>query len=152
MGIPAQAAPGPRVLPSVHQVDQPGEGRVQAGRLQSRLQAVGHAQEQTGHELRNDGPSTAVLLPAGHPGQGRRPTVGVPVCRRTEGYYRDRLLGHIEQVREATGGGGESVTTVGPVVSGTISKQTHTHTMTLVRFPTVPYPGQQSSPLRSTSV
>ncbi|EAT48190.1 AAEL000741-PA [Aedes aegypti] len=77
---------------------------------------------------------------------------GVPVCRRTEGYYRDRLLGHIEQVREATGGGGESVTTVGPVVSGTISKQTHTHTMTLVRFPTVPYPGQQSSPLRSTSV
>lgn len=89
MGVSAQAAAGPRVLPAVHQVDEPGQGRLQARRLEGRLQAVGHAQEQTGHELRNDGARPPVLLPARNPGQGRRPAARVPVRGRPEGHRRD---------------------------------------------------------------
>ena len=41
-------------------MDQPGEGRLQTGRLQGRLALMGSAQEQTRHELRNHGPSFKV--------------------------------------------------------------------------------------------
>ena len=36
-------------------MDEPGEGSVQAGRLEGGLPAVGAPQEQARHELRDDG-------------------------------------------------------------------------------------------------
>ena len=48
------------MLPEVHQVGQPVGGDLQAGGQQGRVPAVGHAQEQAGHELRDHGPSTEV--------------------------------------------------------------------------------------------
>ena len=52
--------PGSRVLPQVHQVEQQGEGSVQAGGQQGCVQAVGDAQEQARHELRDDGQGAQV--------------------------------------------------------------------------------------------
>ncbi|KAL4713576.1 hypothetical protein ACJJTC_006164, partial [Scirpophaga incertulas] len=95
VGVPAEAAAGPRVLPALHQVDQSREGRVQARRLQGRVAPVGAAQEQAGHELRDHGPRAALLLPARHPGQGGRPAARVPVRRRAQGHRRDRLLARV---------------------------------------------------------
>lgn len=97
VGIPAQAAAGPRVLPALHQVDQPREGRVQAGGLEGGVAPVGAAQEQAGHELRDDGPRAALLLPARHPRQGGRPAARVPVRGRAQGYRRDRLLAGVSE-------------------------------------------------------
>lgn len=91
LGVPAEAPAGQGVLPQVHQMDQQGEGCLQAGRLQGGVQAVGHAQEQAGHELRDHGEGTEVLLPARHPGQGGRPAAGVPVRGGPQGYSRNRL-------------------------------------------------------------
>lgn len=81
LGVPPQAAPGQGLLPQVHQVEQPREGRLQTGGQQGRLPAVGSAQEQAGHELRDDGAGAALLLPARHPGQGGRPAPRLPVRR-----------------------------------------------------------------------
>ena len=60
VGIPAEAAAGQGLLPALHQMDQPGEGRLQTGRFQSRFPLMGSAQEQTRHELRDHGPSSKV--------------------------------------------------------------------------------------------
>ncbi|CAG03708.1 unnamed protein product [Tetraodon nigroviridis] len=105
VGVPAGPPPGQEHLSQVHQVDPEGEGHLQAGGLQGRLQAVGQTQEQARHELRDHGtgaqvdthvhtllqcapaqpltPPTLtplqVLLPAGDPGQGRRSAAGLPV-------------------------------------------------------------------------
>lgn len=92
MGIFAQAPPRQGVLPEVHQVDQQGEGGVQAGGLEGGLEALGPAQEQAGHELRDDGEGAEVLLPARDLGEGRWPEARLPVRRRAERYHRDRLL------------------------------------------------------------
>lgn len=89
MGVPAQTAAGPRVLPPLHQVDQPRQGRLQARRLQGRVQVVGHAQEQAGHELRDNGPGLALLLPARNPRQSRRPAPGLSVRRCSKRHNRD---------------------------------------------------------------
>lgn len=56
---------------------------------------MGDAQEQTGHELRDDGSRVEVLLSARHFGQGGRPTTSLSVCRGAEGYRRDRLYGSV---------------------------------------------------------
>ena len=53
---------GPRVLSEVHQMEQPREGGVQAGGQQGGVPAVGDAQEQARHELRDDGQGTEVIL------------------------------------------------------------------------------------------
>lgn len=95
LGVSPQAPPGPRVLPALHQVDEPREGRLQAGGLEGRLPAVGAAQEQAGHELRDDGPGAPLLLPARHPRQSRRPAARVPVRGRAQGHRRDRLLSRV---------------------------------------------------------
>ena len=55
VGVPAEAAAGQELLPQDHQVDQPGEGRVPADGQQGGLAALGPAQEQARHELRDDG-------------------------------------------------------------------------------------------------
>lgn len=89
VGVPAEAAAGPRVLPPLHQVDQPRQGRLQARRLQGRVQVVGNAQEQAGHELRDDGPRAALLLPARHPRQSRRPAPRLSVRRCSKRHNRD---------------------------------------------------------------
>lgn len=93
LGVPAETPPGQGVLSQVHQVDQQGEGRLQAGRLEGGVQAVGYAQEQARHELRDHGKGPEVLLPARHPGQGGRPAAGVPVRGGPQGYSRNRLYG-----------------------------------------------------------
>lgn len=95
LGVPPQAAAGPRVLPAVHQVDEPREGCVQARRLQGRVAPVGPPQEQARHELRDHGPRAALLLPARHPGQGGRPAPGLPVRGRAQRHCRDRLLARV---------------------------------------------------------
>jgi len=51
VGISSEAAAGQRLLPEVHQVEQQGEGHLQAGGQQGRVPAVGAAQEQARHEL-----------------------------------------------------------------------------------------------------
>lgn len=57
-----------RLLSAVHQMVEPGKGRIQIGRLQSGVEALGRTQEQTGHELRNDGTSSQVIVLFGfHP-------------------------------------------------------------------------------------
>ena len=48
------------MLPQVHQVGQPVGGDLQAGGQQGRVSAVGHAQEQAGHELRDHGQGSQV--------------------------------------------------------------------------------------------
>ena len=53
---------GPRVLSQVHQVEQPREGGVQAGRQQGGVPALGHAQEQARHELWDHGQGTEVRM------------------------------------------------------------------------------------------
>lgn len=95
MGVPAEAAAGQGVLPEVHQVDEQGEGSLQVGRLEGRLEAVGVAQEQAGHELRDDGQGAEVLLPEGDFGEGGRAEVGLPVRGRPEGHRGDRLYGGV---------------------------------------------------------
>jgi len=52
---------------------------------------VGRAQEQARHELRDNGQSFEILLPARYPGEGRRAAVSVPVRRRPRGHQRDLL-------------------------------------------------------------
>lgn len=91
MGVSTEAPAGPGVLSEVHQVDEPGEGRVQAGGLEGGFEVVGAAQEQTGHELRDDGTGVEVLLPTGDSGEGGRSAVGLPVRGRAERYRRNRL-------------------------------------------------------------
>ena len=63
VGVPAEAAAGQGLLSALHQVDQPREGRLQAGRLQSRFAVMGPAQEQARHELRDHGPRPEVRHP-----------------------------------------------------------------------------------------
>lgn len=92
LGVPPQTPARQGVLPSLHQVDEPREGRVQTGGLEGGVAAVGAAQEQARHELRDDGPRAALLLPARHPRQGGRPAARVPVRGRAQGHRRDRLL------------------------------------------------------------
>ena len=48
------------MLPQVHQVGQPVGGDLQAGGQQGSVSAVGHAQEQAGHELRDHGQGSQV--------------------------------------------------------------------------------------------
>ena len=79
MGVPLVFTPVAQLLPRLYQVGGQGEGRVQAGRQQGGVQAVGAPQEQARHELRDHGPGAEVLLPEGHPRQGRRPEAGLPV-------------------------------------------------------------------------
>ncbi len=96
-------------------MDEPWEGRLQARRLKGRVQAVGTAQEQAGHELRDHGQgievrtilhadtldrrpierlrdetynfcATQVLLPTGHLGQGWR----AASCLSVRGRAQDR--------------------------------------------------------------
>lgn len=79
VGILAQAATRPRVLSTLYQMDESRAGRLQAGRQQGGLAALGHTQEQTGHELRNDGQGTALLLSARHSGEGGWSAAGLPI-------------------------------------------------------------------------
>ena len=48
------------MLPQVHQVGQPVGGDLQACGQQGSVSAVGHAQEQAGHELRDHGQGSQV--------------------------------------------------------------------------------------------
>ena len=50
------------MLSEVYQVEQPWEGRVQAGRQQGGVAAVGDAQEQARHELWDHGQGTQVMV------------------------------------------------------------------------------------------
>jgi hypothetical protein len=54
---------GQGLLPQVHQVEQQGEGDLQAGGQQGGVPPLGPAQEQAGHELRDHGSRSKVLLP-----------------------------------------------------------------------------------------
>ena len=74
---------GQRELSQVHQVGQQGEGHLQAGGQQGGVQAVGAPQEQARHELRDDGSSAEVLLPEGHPRQGRWSEAGLSVRQQS---------------------------------------------------------------------
>lgn len=51
MGVPVGPSSGQEYVSQVHQVDTEGEGYLQTGRLQGRVQAVGQTQEQAGYEL-----------------------------------------------------------------------------------------------------
>lgn len=116
VGVPAEAAAGPRVLPALYQVDEPREGRVQAGGLEGGVAAVGPAQEQARHELRDDGARAALLLPARHPRQGGRPAPRVPVRGRAQGHRGDRLLARVERHVSAQGAVVSSYVTIRRVV------------------------------------
>ena len=59
------SCPGQRVLSQVHQVGQPREGHLQAGGQQGCVPAVGAAQEQARHELRDHGPRSQVCKSPG---------------------------------------------------------------------------------------
>jgi len=72
------------VLSQVYQVGQPGEGDLQAGGQQGGVPAVGAPQEQAGHELRDHGPGSQVLLPERDPCQGRWSEARLPVCGRPQ--------------------------------------------------------------------
>lgn len=67
-------------------MDEPGQGRFQACRLKGRVASLGTAQEQAGHELRDNGSCSAVLLPARHPGESGRAATGLSVCGRAQGH------------------------------------------------------------------
>ena len=60
MEVPVATSSYGRILPSLHHVDQPGDGHIQAARFQGRVTTVGQAEEQAGHELRNDGQGAEV--------------------------------------------------------------------------------------------
>jgi hypothetical protein len=60
VGVPAANAPEPRLLPALYQVDESGEGDLQARRLEIRLATLGHPQKQARDELRDDGQSSEV--------------------------------------------------------------------------------------------
>lgn len=47
MGVPVETAAELRLLSEVHQMVEPGKRRLQVGRLQSGVQALGRTQEQT---------------------------------------------------------------------------------------------------------
>ena len=79
MGVPPVAAPVPRQLSPPYQVAGQRQGGLQDRGQQGRLQAVGASQEQAGHELRDHGQSSQILLPEGNPGQGGRTETGLPV-------------------------------------------------------------------------
>lgn len=98
MGVFAQTVAGPRVLSAVHKVDESGERGVQAGRLESGVQAMGNAQEQARYELRDDGASPQVLLPARHTGEGRWAKIGLSVRGGAERYRRNRLLRNVNSL------------------------------------------------------
>lgn len=51
MGVPPGFTAGQEHLSQIHQVDTEGEGHLQAGGLQSCVEAVGQTQEQARHEL-----------------------------------------------------------------------------------------------------
>lgn len=72
-----------RILPSFHQMDESWQGRFQIGRFKGRVSSMGHAQKQTGYELRNNGPSTSILLSTRHSCQSRWPTFSLPIRWRT---------------------------------------------------------------------
>lgn len=95
MGVPAEAAPRQGVLPQVHQVDEQGEGSIQAGGLEGGVPVVGHAQEQARHELRDDGTGPEVLLSEGHFGQSRRPETRVSVRGSSQRHCGNRLYGRV---------------------------------------------------------
>ena len=60
VGVPAGDAAEPRLLPALHQVDEPAARHLQTDRLEGGVAPLGHAQEQAGDELRDDGPSATV--------------------------------------------------------------------------------------------
>ena len=62
VGVPTTTATEPRVLSPTYQVDEPTTGHLQTHRLQVRVAALGPPQEQTRHELRNDGPRSPVSV------------------------------------------------------------------------------------------
>lgn len=62
LGIFAETVAKLRLLPEVHQMVKPGKGCFQVGRLQSGVQALGRTQEQTRHELRDDGTCSQVRI------------------------------------------------------------------------------------------
>ena len=70
---------GQRMLSKVHQMGKQREGNLQAGGQQGGLQTVGSPQEQAGHELRDHGQSSQILLSERNPGQGGRTETGLPV-------------------------------------------------------------------------
>lgn len=95
MGILAQTPPRQGVLPEIYQMDEQGKGSVQVGGFEGGVEAVGDAQEQARHELRDDGTRPEVLLPEGHPGEGGRSEAGLPIRGGPEGYNRNRLYGRV---------------------------------------------------------
>ena len=68
------------MLSKVHQMGKQREGNLQAGGQQGGLQAVGTPQEQAGHELRDHGESSEILLSERNPGQGGRPETCLSIC------------------------------------------------------------------------
>ena len=71
------------MLSQVHQMGEQRERNFQVGGQQGGLPAVGAAQEQARHELRDNGASAEVLLPEGHPRQGRRSEAGLSVRQQS---------------------------------------------------------------------
>ncbi len=53
---------GQGLLPEVHQMEQQGEGDLQAGGQQGGVPPLGPAQEQAGHELRDHGSRSQVYF------------------------------------------------------------------------------------------
>jgi len=60
LGVLAEVAARQGFLSPLHQMDESRERHLQAGRLQGRLEALGVAQKQARHELRNHGPCIKV--------------------------------------------------------------------------------------------
>ena len=79
MGIPTTTSTESRVLSPTYQVDKPTPGHLQTHRLKIRVAALGPSQEQTRHELRNDGPSSPVSICL----------MSLPSCRVVLAFTRD---------------------------------------------------------------
>jgi len=62
VGIFAQIVAKLGLLSEIHQVVESGKGRIQIGRLQGGVEALGRTQKQAGHELRDDGTRSQVIL------------------------------------------------------------------------------------------
>jgi len=60
MGVSPCPAARPNHLPAIHTLGEHRSSRLQTGRLESGVLAVGPAQEEAGYELRNYGQSPAV--------------------------------------------------------------------------------------------
>merc|ERR1712203_294198 len=80
LGVPPLPPPVSSQLSCLHQVGRQRQRGLQAGGQQGGLQAVGTAQEQAGHELRDHGESSEILLSERNPGQGGRPETCLSIC------------------------------------------------------------------------